>query len=293
MAPKVKSKSTEIDFDAELQRGHRSYDHSVGDWWIEQSSNEAHDEAYLLIAKHIRERLPIEPKLIIDYACGPGSLILALLELFPEARVIGIDGSSKMLDRAAERVEALGEEMANRVEFWESDLPNFELPAFEADLCVFCFPNICPNPDDQPYYDENGAKSKRDVAVAKYLSKAREEDPELETVTGDSKDLFNSLIDAKVVSRNLRHLVNDEGWCARVEYANAGWDELTDLVQMRMRFEQGALGKKLAGKRPKKIFTREFTDYYPSEVIEDVYHQTGDETDAEGGYFVTLLKACE
>ena len=102
---------------------------------------------------------------------------------------------------------------------------------------------------------------------------------------------ITTLIDAKVISRNLRGLVHTDGWCARVEYSNAEWDELTDLVQMRMKFEQGALGKKIDGKRPKKIFSHKFSDYYPSDVIEDVYHQTGDETDAEGGYFVTLLKA--
>ena len=32
----------EIDFDKELEYGHQTYDKRVGDWWEEQSVDEAH-----------------------------------------------------------------------------------------------------------------------------------------------------------------------------------------------------------------------------------------------------------
>ena len=43
---------------------------------------------------------------ILDVGCGEGLLSEALLERFPEARVVGLDGSPRMLRRATERTAA-------------------------------------------------------------------------------------------------------------------------------------------------------------------------------------------
>lgn len=280
-----------IDFDTELRRGAGSYDHQVGKWWLERCCDEAHRKAYRNIARHIKKNLKKTPQRIIDYACGSGDLLVELYRAFPEAEFIAIDGSEEMIEAANARLTALDPEAPERVEFWHSGLPNFELPRFNADLLVFCFPNICCDEDDQPYYDANGAQSKRDRRNARFLANAREKDPDEETCHDDPETLEESLIDAKVVSRNLRQLVHNKGHVARIEYANAPVKELTKLVRQRLWFEQGCLDKGLDGKPPLQLFKRKTCDYFPSEVILDVYHQTGDEGDKEGGYLISLLRA--
>jgi len=42
------------------------------------------------------------PRLVADLGCGTGSLTRVLAERFPAARVVGLDNSSSMLERAAE-----------------------------------------------------------------------------------------------------------------------------------------------------------------------------------------------
>lgn len=41
-----------------------------------------------------------DPRLVVDLGCGPGDLTLTLADRWPEARVIGIDNSPEMLERA-------------------------------------------------------------------------------------------------------------------------------------------------------------------------------------------------
>ena len=48
--------------------------------------------------------LPPEP-LVVDLGCGPGNITLRLAELFPHARIIGIDGAEAMLVLARERAQ--------------------------------------------------------------------------------------------------------------------------------------------------------------------------------------------
>ena len=48
--------------------------------------------------------LPPDP-LVVDLGCGPGNITLRLGELFPQARIIGIDGSEAMLAVAQARAQ--------------------------------------------------------------------------------------------------------------------------------------------------------------------------------------------
>lgn len=43
-----------------------------------------------------------EPRLVVDLGCGDGSATLTLARRWPEARIVGIDASPQMLDRARE-----------------------------------------------------------------------------------------------------------------------------------------------------------------------------------------------
>ncbi|HPK01749.1 MAG TPA: methyltransferase domain-containing protein [Candidatus Sumerlaeota bacterium] len=279
-----------INFDRELTKGQRTYDRAVGEWWLDRSTDGAHTRAYRKIARQIRERIAREPREIIDYACGPGSLLVRLARQFPESRLIGIDGSRKMVEAARARLAAQGRPIAARTEILYSNLPNFALP-LQADLVIFAFPNICPNADVQPYYDRHGARHREDVKVARALAKAREPDPEDETVTQTPEELFMALIDAKVISRNLRKLLRKGGTCVRIEYANAPREEMTDLVRMRLDFEAGSLARAFGGARAERLFRLREVSYTRSRVIEDVYHQTRDEGDRVGGYLISTLTA--
>ncbi|MEW1954752.1 methyltransferase domain-containing protein [Terrabacter sp. NPDC080008] len=42
------------------------------------------------------------PRLVVDLGCGPGELTLALARRWPDARVVGVDNSPQMLERARE-----------------------------------------------------------------------------------------------------------------------------------------------------------------------------------------------
>ncbi|MEO7751939.1 MAG: methyltransferase domain-containing protein [Terracoccus sp.] len=45
---------------------------------------------------------PVSPQIVVDLGCGPGELTRSLAEQWPEARVVGIDSSPEMIERARE-----------------------------------------------------------------------------------------------------------------------------------------------------------------------------------------------
>jgi len=272
-----------VNFDKEFEKGPKTYDQHVGKWWNEQAKDKAHKEAYENIAKFAK-RYVKHPKLIVDFACGGGEILTKVQKQFPKSQLLGIDGSEKFLESAKKKVNS------QKAHFVQSFLPNFSLPKGEADLIFFTFPNIVPDPDEQPYYDEHGYEDPSDDKVADYLAHAREEDPDDETVGDESEDLKDTLLSNKVISRNIRSLLKKGGYFIRVEYANAPRDELTELVEARTAFEEGSL-EVIKNKKPVQLFKKIKTQYFKSDVILDVYHQTQDETDKEGGYFITLLQA--
>ncbi|HXI04046.1 MAG TPA: class I SAM-dependent methyltransferase [Candidatus Saccharimonadales bacterium] len=281
----------QIDFEREFEKGRAAYDRVVGEWWRERSEDRPHALAYRNIASFIgRLRLPPNP-VILDYACGHGSMLLRLYKRFPNARLIGVDGSSVQIEKARNRLRRADRRALDRVRFIESHLPDFSLPRGLADLVVFTFPQIVASPDEQPYYDKHGYRHPVDRVVGKALARMREPDPEDETGDDDPDELFDELMTNRVVGRNMRQLVRDGGLCVRVEYSNSIREGLTQLVQDRTAFEEGSLDRPYAGRKAERYFEYLFGDYHRSRVIEDVYHQTRDRTDMEGGYMTAVLRA--
>lgn len=281
-----------IDFDQEFKRGRRAYDdRAVGRWWRQRSEDRSHARAYRTIARFIqRLRLPGRPT-VVDYACGHGSMLVRLFRVLPGARLVGVDGSKLQLEMARRRLIRLDRRAMDRVELIETKLPDFTLPRGMADLAVFVFPNLVANETDQPYFDKHGYKHPRDSVVGRQLAKLREENPDDETCHTDPDLVYDELMTNRVVARNIRGLVKTGGLCVRVEYSNSIREGLTQLVQDRTAFEEGSLTRRYGGKRPDRFFEYLFNDYHRSKVIEDVYHQTGEEDDKEGGYLIGVLRA--
>jgi len=278
-----------IDFDQELDTGPKTYKKTLGKWWLNQSKNRTHGYAYRKIAEHMSSFFGHPPEKIIDYGCGAGHMLTRLYRRFPNSHLTGIDGSSFLLEVAGKRLQYLGREWKQRVELIETELPDFSLPVGQADALLFVFPNIVP--PEEPEEEDDDLHHTDDLAVAEYLAQAREPDPEEETVEDDEETLSDSLLTDNVISRNLRGLLKKGGVCVRADYANALRSELTELVQQRLAFQEASLAEPVNGVRATQLFTVVGSTYCRSKVLDDVYHQTRDETDKEGGYLMTTLVA--
>jgi SAM-dependent methyltransferase len=76
----------------------------------------------------LRERFPhLAPRSILDLGCGPGDISRRLARTWPEARVLGIDGATEMLE--AGRALADQAQLAGRVELRLGLLPGATLPS--------------------------------------------------------------------------------------------------------------------------------------------------------------------
>jgi SAM-dependent methyltransferase len=295
-----------MDFERLLARGHHSYNRKVGDWWREQAENGAHKRAYKNISQYLYEvcnNRNQEPAFIVDYACGDGAMLLQLAKRFSQARLIGLDGSQYMLELAEQRFYNCGLEAGlckcsrffdrrgPRVRLVKTVLPNFHLPAGRADAVIYTFPNLTCSNQERKRYNRHGYNNRSDSKIAKMLSRFREMDPEEETEAVDPEECYDDLMTAKVISRNLRQLMKPGGILIRVDYANAPRDELTDLTQWRSLFTEGALDVPIQDCCTDQLFRYQDSSYRRSAVILDVYHQTGDPSDREGGYFSSVFKA--
>lgn len=303
-------KPLEFDFTRALARGRASYDAKVGQWWELRAADAPHARAYRHSAEYLRDslrRARVKNPLIVDFACGGGHFLLELAKLIPEARIVGLDGSKKLLALSRARCEAEGISAAElpghkgmsaafaaggpRVRLVRTNLPNFSLPKGKADAVAFVFPNIAPGPDDQPLYDRHGYLNRTDGAVAKMLARFREMDPEDEVSTEKPDVLFDGYMTERVISRDIRALLKPKGLWIKVDYANALRSELTELSQWRCLFSECALEAPIKGLKSEVLFRMRGNVFRRSSVILDVYHQTRDPSDKTGGYFITKFEA--
>ncbi len=296
----------DIDFTRALARGRVSYDAKVGQWWELRAADAPHARAYRHTAEYVRDALRkarVRAPLIVDYACGGGHFLLELARLIPDARIVGLDGSTKLLRLAAARCEAKGISAAElpgakafaqggpRVRLVRTNLPNFRLPKGKADAVAFVFPNIAPGPYDQPLYDRHGYLNRADNAVGRMLARFREMDPEDEVATEKPDILLDGYMTERVLSRNIRALLKPKGLWIKVDYANALRSELSELTQWRCLFSECALETPIKGLRSEVLFRLKDNVFRRSSVILDVYHQTRDPSDKTGGYFISKFEA--
>ncbi len=77
---------------------------------------------------------PAEPFRAVELGCGEGMLSLALLDCFPRAELIALDGSEAMRDQARARLEPFGARFS--VNHFDLAAPDW-LPQVEGADCVF------------------------------------------------------------------------------------------------------------------------------------------------------------
>jgi SAM-dependent methyltransferase len=264
-----------------------SYNGKVGRWWLRHSLDTAHKRAYRNVADFIRDSYVREPGTIVDYACGSGHLLELLSLRFRYSKLTGVDGSSFLLGEALQRIARLPEECSKRMSLIQTPLPDFNLLRGKADLAVFCFPNMVPFSDEDRF--RRNPLSNRDRAIARSLSLAVENGFGM----GDHNAAANQLAleQGRCISLNLRRMLVTGGICVRVEYATMQRHELSPLELSHVSFEEGSLDSAVEGKMPSQWFRFVASTFFRSKVLEDVYEQTGDERDRNGGYLITVLRA--
>ncbi|MCL8015492.1 trans-aconitate 2-methyltransferase [Streptomyces sp. AS02] len=106
------------------QAGHRHHDHSDIDWGAMAPRLEAQAELFTPLYEHALAWLAkrqTEPGLIVDAGSGPGVVACLLADTFPGARIVAVDGSEPLLERARARAERVG--VADRFGTLAGELP--------------------------------------------------------------------------------------------------------------------------------------------------------------------------
>ncbi|MGW0840560.1 class I SAM-dependent methyltransferase [Streptomyces sp. NPDC002787] len=105
--------------------GHGHHDRTDIDW--AELAEHLEEQAELFApwnrqaAAWVAARQP-EPGLVVDVGSGPGVVSCLLADRFPGARVVAVDGSGPLLERARARAERLG--FADRFSTLEAELPD-------------------------------------------------------------------------------------------------------------------------------------------------------------------------
>ncbi|MFF0731437.1 class I SAM-dependent methyltransferase [Streptomyces chartreusis] len=103
--------------------GHH-HDHTDVDWAEMGPMLETQAELFLPLYEHAMAWLgkrQTEPGLIVDVGSGPGVVSCLLADTFPGARIVAVDGSAPLLERAQARAERLG--VADRFGTLAGELP--------------------------------------------------------------------------------------------------------------------------------------------------------------------------
>ena len=257
-----------IPFEKHFKKKSRSYDSTVGDWWLRKSNDRAHQIAYRNIVHQIHKNLPNAPRRIVDYACGNGLLFPLLKKEFPSAEMIGLDGSKKMLERAAK--------LDGSIRFIRTSLPNFTLKIPKADAVVFIFPNM------------NFSVPRTLI----YTSREKQTAELLATLPG-SYGLHHArdLLRKRSISRHIRTLLKRGGFWFKAEYSGVAREKLTDTAQWRLSFTESAFNRSINGQVFRDRFEFIGSQFVRSRVVNDVYDQSLDPADRRGGYFLSIFRA--
>jgi methylase of polypeptide subunit release factors len=277
-----------IDFDKEFVKGSAAFEGLIADWWLEKSNDPAHRRAYKNISSKMHQILSeagvVSPKTIIDYACGNGAILKSLASQFTETNIIAIDGSKKMLSLAKSSLQQTEHESA--IQFLHSTLPNFALPEKLADVVLFLFPNITINNKERRLVRKQLNTDPLNLRTAKFLAKWNE-------VEGDfpANECLDDILDSRAITTNIHQILKKGGFWFHVEYANAPRNQWDEVDQVTTLFEESAWNVSIGRDEVRREFQLIKSLYFRSSVMLDVYEQSGDPEDRDGGYVISVLKA--
>lgn len=272
-----------------------SYDaHGFGaEWWRERAEDGPHRRAYRAVADDLAAALGAQSaSLIVDYACGPGLLMRSLAKVFPNATIAGLDESIDCLVAAGEVLKGarLGSALRHgRLRLERVALPEFSVPVPQADAAIFCFPDFR-SADIQAFAEAHKDAFRDDWRLCKAAAKRLAKDEP--DIAPCREDLFLK----RLAFRDCQRRVRPGGLIIRVDYAAANRDDCVPAYAHAMAVEEGS-GLVPKMKLPKGMAAADTTftsllgsTYRRSAVMEDVYAQTGDPTDRDGGFMVGVLR---
>lgn len=287
-----------------LSRGDRSYNTFLGEWWYLKSHDGPHLRAYANVARYVRrffDSKRVRPRRILDYACGSGGVLKALARLFPQTKLVGLDGSEQMLEMARYDLRSQGitadilslrdafSERGPQVRLIRVSLPTDAIPPHQADAALFVFPNMNFSASQYARIRKSVFGNRNDREVARFLSRLPDMDnPEKKP---DSQEIYEDLLYERALSRNIHRSLKRGRWWFKVDYSNCHRRDLSDLTQWQMLFSESSFDIRI--KEPQKKDPFELADnvYHRSRVILDVYEQTQNKTDSRGGYMISTFRA--
>ena len=209
---------------------------------------------------------------------------------FPHSRLVGLDGSSILLDLAEKRLSHLPPDCTRRISLTETSLPGRISLRKRADLVVYCFPNMVPSRSEEKMRSPGFRLGKQDQKIARSLARTRES---MDDDCGIPKpqSIRRTLEYGRSISKNLRDLLIRGGICVRAEYATTNRHEWSPLELLKVSFEEGSMDTAMDGTKIRPWFRVLASAYFRSRVLEDVFQQTEDERDKNGGYLITILRA--
>jgi methylase of polypeptide subunit release factors len=277
-----------IDFDKEFVKGSAAFEGFLADWWLEKSNDPAHRRAYKNISSKMHQILSevgiASPKSIVDYACGNGAILKSLVSRFPTTNIIAIDGSKKMLALAKSSLQQTQHQSA--IQFLHSPLPNFALPQKMADVVLFLFPNITINSKERRLVRKQLHTDPLTLKTAKFLAKWNEVESDFA-----ADECLDDILDSRAITSNIHQILKKGGFWFHVEYANAPrhqWDEVDQITTL---FEESAWSVSMGRDKMQREFQLIKSLYFRSSVMLDVYEQSGDPEDRDGGYVISVLQS--
>jgi methylase of polypeptide subunit release factors len=277
-----------IDFDKEFVKGSAAFEGFLADWWLEKSNDPAHRRAYKNISSKMHQILSeagiASPKTIVDYACGNGAILKSLATRFPKTNIIAIDGSKKMLSLAKSSLQQAEYESA--IQFLHSPLPNFNLPTPKADVVLFLFPNITISSRERRLIRKQTETDPLILKTAKFLAKWNEVDSDFH-----ADECLDDIFDARAITSNIHKILRKGGFWFHVEYANAPRHEWDEIDQITTLFEESAWPVSVGTTQIRTEFRLIKSWFFRSAVMLDVYEQSGDPEDRDGGYIISVLES--
>jgi hypothetical protein len=292
-----------IDFEKEFVKGSSSYEGLLAEWWVKKSRDASHRRAYRNISESIRRILAAEqcgtPEVMIDYACGNGAVLKNLVDHFPSSTIVALDGSSRLLSHAYHSLERAGikSELSMRqnafqkgetsVKLVQAALPDFSIMREVADVVIFVFPNLSISNKDRLPLLRRFHKQRWTMKTARMLAKLQE----IESGISAGIEVEEAMLDARAISLNIHRLLKKGGYWFQIDYANAPREEWDRTDQWISLFEESAWDVVIEKHRIKKHFSLKGSWFFKSSVMLDVYEQSGDPDDREGGYVISLFQS--